>query len=250
MRSSADAPSCALPSGQTASDAPHTTLFRAGRLALGAAVFACVFATGLCALAPAADPITQDITRVEEDWELVIEVPEPDQEAPQITTVISPFSNLDSLHGVFEINHATQPAYSNGGLQLQVWDGDDLYDYRRARSAVLLRTSNETVTWISSMSLLRDLNWLRFEISNGQSTTWGTFGNNSELRRGTGTYLNRLNSYSPETSVENSRVGFASNRVKKLTLKKVRYYADGNLVSTDATERVVFEPNDLVEAEE
>ncbi|MCC7423807.1 MAG: hypothetical protein IT428_26375 [Planctomycetaceae bacterium] len=250
MRSSAGAPSCALPSGQTAHEASHITLWRAGRLALGAAAFAAVFATGLCALAPAADAITQDVTRVEEDWELIIEVPEPDQEAPQITTVISPFSNLDSLHGVFEINHATQPAYSNGGLQLQVWDGDDLYDYRRARSAVLLRTSNEKVTWTSSMSLLRDLNWLRFEISNGQSTTWGTFGNNSELRRGTGTYLNRLNSYSPETSVENSRVGFASNRVKKLTLKKVRYYADGNLVSTDETERVVFEPNDLVETME
>lgn len=250
MRTSAGAPLRALPSDQTSDDATHTTLWRAGRLALDAATLVAFFATGMCAIAPAADPITQDITRIEEDWELVIEVPEADQEAPQITTVISPSLDLDGIHGVFEINHATQPTYSNGGLQLQVWNGEDLFDYRRARASVLLRTSNEKVTWTSSMSLLHSLNWLRFEISNGQSTTWGTFGNNSELRRGTASYLNRLNSYSPETSVENSRVGFASNRVKKLTLKKVRYYADTTLVSTDETERVVFEPNDLVETPE
>lgn len=250
MRTSADAPSCAMPSGRTAGEAPHTTLRMAGRLALCTAMTAAILSSEHSATAPAQDPITQDVTRVEEDWELVVEVPEPDQEAPQITTVISPYSHLDNQHSVFEINHATQPNYSVGGLQLQVWSGEDLIDHRRQRASVLLRTADEKVTWTSSMTLLDDFNWLRFEISNGQSTTWGTFGNNSELRRGTESSLHRLNGYSPAVSVENSRVGFASNRVKKLTLKKVRYYSDGELVSTDATERVVFEPNDLVETPE
>jgi hypothetical protein len=90
--------------------------------------------------------------------------------------------------------------------------------------------------------------WIRFQISAGTSQSFGDFGSGTTLRKGTWTWRSNLNEYTPGVSVDNSRVGFASNRVKKLTLLRVRYYSGTTLVSTDDTARIVFEPNDLVES--
>jgi hypothetical protein len=219
-------------------------LWRASRRVLWLAGLTGLFSLGICAILPA-QGVTQ-ITRVEEDWELVVDVPDADAVAPQVTTVIATDPNLEDAYGIFEFNHATQPEYSSGGLQVQAWNGEDLAGTKRQHAGSVLRNANETVTWTASMSL--ENNWLRFQISNGTSTSWGVFGNSTVLRKGTWYWNSNLNSYSPEVSVENSRVGFASNRVKKLTLKSVRYYSGTTLVSTDSTVRVVFEPNDLVES--
>ncbi|MDZ4782251.1 MAG: hypothetical protein SGJ19_18550 [Planctomycetia bacterium] len=52
--------------------------------------------------------------------------------------------------------------------------------------------------------------------------------------------LNSLAGYSPETSVEQWGVGYASNRVGRLVLKEVRHFNAANeLVFQDTTQRVV-----------
>jgi hypothetical protein len=161
--------------------------------------------------------------------------------SPQITTVMSPRSDLSRSHAVFEINHATQPAFQAGGLQLQCWYGNDFAYSSRHMETVRLTTTNEVITFTMTMTLSD--HWLKFEVENGESTTWGAFGKglNGNLKQWWYSSLDNLNQYSPQVSVASSRVGFAGHRVKKLRLNAVRYYSGETLVQTDSTPKVVWE---------
>lgn len=179
------------------------------------------------------------VVQVEEDWELVVSDPDSGACAPQLTCTISPLSNLNNLHSVVEINHKTVPYWAPGGVHLQTWVGEYNLTRRSLESDASLSHDNEVVTWTSRMKLT-DYS-LGFAVVNGNSTTWGTFGGGTNLYSSYGTSLTDLNGYSPDFSVENSGIGFASNRVQSLTLKRVRYtLANGNVV-TDNTPRVVHQ---------
>jgi hypothetical protein len=82
--------------------------------------------------------------------------------------------------------------------------------------------------------------FLTFAIVSGNSTTWSTFGQQSALQATVTTSLGSLNGYNPNASVSSSGVGFASNRVSSLVLKKVRLYLSSGEVVEDATPRTVF----------
>lgn len=176
----------------------------------------------------------QDIVRVEEDWELMVGEPEPTTAAPQVTTVISPVGNLESWHVAFELNHQTMPDFTPGGLCLQLWRGSESQGVdRHHHGEVLIQSEGEQITWTQCMSLSDGV--LTFEITNGESTTWGNFGGGGQLRLSTSTSLDDLGGYRPEVSVENSGVGFASNRVHVLTLKRVRVHrANGEVQEVNA----------------
>jgi hypothetical protein len=178
------------------------------------------------------------ITRVEEDWELVIATPSPTAEAPQVTCGISPTGNLDGLHATFSLNHHKMPEIVGGGLQLQTWDGRTIVDSKKAPTQALLATPNETIRWTQVMSVNGGV--ATFEILNGTSTTWGEFGNDGTLKIVVpGRVVSDLSGYSPATSVANSGVSFAANRVTSLVLKRVRIYTSTGQVTEDTTPRVV-----------
>ena len=175
---------------------------------------------------------------VQEDWELVVGDPDPVSNAPQVTCVISPVGNVDSLHAAFELNHQTEPAYEAGGLQLQVWEGEQHLNTKWFPEHNQLGTDDEVVQWTQQLVLVGGE--LTFEVTAGESTTWGSFG--GKLRTTVGSTLANLDEYDPEVSVANSGVGFAGNRVVSLVLKRVRWYAaDGALLTEDATPRVVHQ---------
>jgi hypothetical protein len=191
-------------------------------------------------LVQSGDVLAQDvpqIVRVEEDWKIEVGVPSAAEEAPQIITVTSPTTSLSGHHCIYELNHRTLPEYTAGGMQFQFWTGSTNRVYRNFPSSNLLSTANEVVTFTVAMRLGGSN--LEFEMINGNSTTWGPFGRVGYLKHSVGTSLSSLNSYDPETSVKNSQVAFAAHRVKKFTLKEVRYYSSSGLVATDTTERVV-----------
>ena len=179
------------------------------------------------------------IVRVEEDWRVEVGTPEPEDHAPQIVTVLSPVANLEREHSVFELNHATYPEYTSGGMQLQSWRGEWLSGFGSTPQWQKLKYGNEVVTFTSAMTL--DGSALEFQIRNGTSQTWSSFGGNGYLKTRYFTTLSNLNAYSPDVSVVNSRVAFASHRVKKLVLTKIRYYSSTGLVATDETQRIVHE---------
>lgn len=177
------------------------------------------------------------VTRVEEDWELVVAQPDPDTTAPQVTCVISPSGNLDGHYASVELNHQTQPDFASGGVHLQSWSGEDPLGTYTSSQTGLLNLESETVTWTQSMELVGSA--LKFSVE-GDSATWGHFGGGEELKANVGSSLENLNDYRPDTSVANSGVGFASNRVTRLVLKEVRYYSAQGLLLSDTTERVVY----------
>ena len=199
----------------------------------------CVFA--VIALLAAKPLVAADIVRVEEDWELVVKEPDVDTQAPQVTCVISPTGGIESSYAALTVNHKTLPDYDAGGIQLQVWrDGDAVANSKHPQDD-LLGTANETITWTQRMSA--ENGQLVFEVVAGQSTTWGSFGGQGNLRASADTALSNLNGYDWHVSVANSGVGYAGNRVTKLVLKRVRSYSAEGLVQEDNSPKTVH-PHD------
>jgi hypothetical protein len=177
------------------------------------------------------------VVKVEEDWELVISEPSPDSDAPQVTCVISPYAGAQSVHAAFEINHRSLPSFAAGGMQLQAWTYEHFIT-RDSSASGALATPGEVITWTTKMKI-KD-GYLFFYVRDGVSSTWGAFGGDGDLTLSIPWSLTSLAGYSPETSAEQSGVGYASNRVSRLVLKEVRYFNAANeLVSQDTTQRVV-----------
>jgi len=182
----------------------------------------------------------QNITRVEEDWQITVGTPDPDLNAPQITMVMSPFSTATDQHAVFEINSQTQPNYSPGGLQLQRWFGQENFaDVAGPGNPAVMQTPNEVVTFTMSMQVQGST--LTFGVSNGNSQTWGSFGNGQSITLSVPFNGTNLNYYDPSTSLSNSYVGFGSNRVQQVVRTAVRYYSDSTLIATDSTQQVLWQ---------
>jgi hypothetical protein len=178
------------------------------------------------------------ITRVEEDWQLVISSPNPAEVGPQITTCMSPVSDGSTPFVAFDLNYIDYPDFQAGGLQLKVYSGGAVQSSSSQGNA-LFQTPNETITWTQRMRISAP-NTVSYSIANGQSTTWGAFGYRQGLGRVSfNAPVNSLASYSPNTSVANSGAGWQSNRVGSMTLVQVRYYNGTTLISTDTTSRSV-----------
>ena len=54
-----------------------------------------------------------------------------------------PFANVDSLHCTLELNHQTVPNFSPGGLQFELWNGEQLITERRAPTQAILSQPDE-----------------------------------------------------------------------------------------------------------
>lgn len=181
----------------------------------------------------------QDVVRVEEDWELVVATPDPNQNAPQVTCTISPLGNIGGVHCVFELNQQTLNSYLAGGLQLQAWNGAESLAGKTTVAAAMLATPGETVTWTQVM----ELNGceLFFSVVKGHGVTWGEFGSTGQLKVVVNTNFTNLNAYNPAVSVANSAVGYGANRVAALKIKRVRLITANGEQVEDQTERVVHD---------
>jgi hypothetical protein len=190
----------------------------------------------------AALPLTalgsQPIVAVEEDWELVVGEPDAACQAPQVTSIMSPKADLQGRYFAFDLNHQSLPEFHGGGMQTQAWNYEEPDLSQNYPSDDTLQHDSETVTWTQRLSVSGG--FLKFEVVNGDSVTWGHFGG-SPLTVSTVATMENLNSYDPAVSVANSGVGYASNRVHSLKLKAVRCYSAAGLVSEDSASRVVYQ---------
>jgi hypothetical protein len=185
----------------------------------------------------AQDQSTVHVVRVEENWKMVVNNPDPESTAPQVTCVISPVNNVEWLYGAFTLNHRGLPDFSPGGLQLQVWNNETPLYINNSNTSVMA-TVGETVTWTQSMEL-KD-GQLIFKIADGKSTTWGDFGGENDLQAGVRTNLPDLNNYNPAVSVKNSGIGFASNRVSSLVIEHVKFTLSTGVIVEDNTEKTIY----------
>ena len=185
-----------------------------------------VFAIPLSQVAVSQETTSSDVVYIEEHWELSVGGPEIDRCAPQVSLVMSPTGDMEGLHFVFLLNHSTSPDFVAGGLQMQCWNGDTLVYTANSNKTDLLSYDNETIRWVQKLSL--NDGRVIFDVDDGTSSTWGNFGNGDGLIMWTNYSLDRLNGYSVRTSVEESGITFAGNRVSSLVLTKLRWkMADG-----------------------
>jgi len=186
-----------------------------------------------------------DVYRIEEDWQLVIGTPDNDLVVPQVTCTISP-ADMNTAYCAFDVNFHSQPGWSAGGMQVHTWDPSDPIEYSNAVASGTMNTANETVTWTQTMSLNPNTSTIRFQVINGNSTTWGNFGGNpvdgfsGHLVLSINTALPNLNSYDPNVSLDNSGVSFGGNEVISQTLMAIRYIdINGKVIAQVTTPQLV-----------
>ena len=129
------------------------------------------------------------IVQIEEHWELVIGEPDAPVSAPQATMVMSPNGNLDGQYFLFTINHRNVPSYEPGGLQVQLWNGEEAVNTESWGGATLDQT-NDTIRWVERLSV--DDGTLNFQVVDGSSQAWGGFGGGDSLSLSTPTELENL----------------------------------------------------------
>jgi hypothetical protein len=186
-----------------------------------------IVAAGIFAAATTAWGETYKILQIEEQWELQIGEPDTDLSAPQTTMVMSPSDNLDGTFFLVTVNHRSSPGYQPGGVQVQLWDGASAVASADASFGPLDQTG-DTIGWTQRLKV--DEGVLSFEVVDGSSNSWGSFGNDGNLRVSTPTTLDSLNNYQPSISLTESQNGYAGNRVVSLTLKKLVWLTDDGQV--------------------
>lgn len=198
-------------------------------------IFIHCFATIALLATPLFSNDSGSITRVDEDWELVVREPSPTLDSPQISTWMSPTDSLDGKHFATDFNHAQRPDFSSGGFQVKAMDWESLLDDRISESGDYLSNDNETIRWTQRMEITG--NALEFSIQDGTSQSWGSFGGLSTKVRFDQSPVANLNAYSVNKSVEWAGVGFGGNRIESFTLKRVRIYVNDQLfVSVDVNQ--------------
>ena len=175
------------------------------------------------------------IDRVEEDWQLVIQSTDVPSAGPQITTTMCPGPLQDHPDVNFNLNYRGGPQFLPGGLQIEVFDGQDVLTTTASRNEPLA-TDGETITWTQRLYL--SAGTVSYQVQSGKSTTWGNFGTN-ELSVAFTSSLTDLTGYSPEISISKSGVGWQSNHVTSMQLIQARYYSGDTLIKTDSTARAV-----------
>jgi hypothetical protein len=179
----------------------------------------------LSATAPAWGQSTR-VVSIEEHWELQLGQPDVDRSAPQTTMVVSPSGSVEGVHFLFTLNHVSAPDYEPGGMQVQLWDGQQLVESASSESGAFSHDA-EVVRWVQRVSLEEAT--IRFAILNGESETWGTFGGD-DLSVSEHTSLTSLNGYRPAISLSESQVSYAENRVASLTLTKLVWVTEDGQV--------------------
>ena len=145
--------------------------------------------------------------------------------------------NLYRGHARVTWNYREFPEFYGAGLQLQSWYGQQLSGQDSVREQALSSTA-ETITWTQVLKVSGNTG--SFAVVNGQSNTWGTFG---DAQRTVAVYadLPHLNDYSTDVSAANCRFSYGMNRVEQIRIKEVRRYsATGELLSRDTSDRVLF----------
>lgn len=207
--------------------------------AMCASAVGCVGA--LAAAAAAKDPATT--VRVEEDWVLQVHEADPDTSSPQVTTQMFPNAGQTGTYALFCLNYQEIPEFHPGGLELQLWGGEEVLDVD-SHNAYELSAAEETVRWTQSLAIQDGQ--LSIQIKNGESDSFGAFGGGSfKVSHPTG--LTNLDGYRVEDSVEYSGVPLGANRVVWLKIVEVRFFKSDGSVSTDSTERMVYEHSESAE---
>ena len=90
------------------------------------------------------------IVCVEEDWQLQLGEPDPLTSSPQIGTQMNPNAGNQTSYAIFCLNFQQIPDFREGGLEIQLWEGDWNTDVNASEN-VKFSANSEVVTWTQEM---------------------------------------------------------------------------------------------------
>ena len=189
------------------------------------------FAGGVFCLALTQASATADeptVFLIEEDWEMVLNDPEPKTNSPQIAFFQYPDSSREDVYFQLQMNYAAEEGYSSGGFRVSAISQDRPSDEERSELTETLSMDGDRLTWTSAMAVYKGK--LMFAIKNGQGAQWGEFGGPEYLVEISKGGTNDLSGYDPMKSLASVDVGFGANRVSSIRLRTVRFiYTDGRV---------------------
>ena len=197
----------------------------------------CLAVVSLAILSPS-QIRAENVTSIEEDWQLDIDTPSSVRNSPQINCLTSTGAGIESQHALFLVN---EPGSEGGNLRLQLWNGDQLLATTDVpNTSAFLNTVGERINWTTRLSVSKGV--LTAEVFNLSSDTWGnSSGKNSIASVSAPTSLSDLSSYNPNVTCQSSGVEFGNLRVQKLMLRKTRIYTGKQKSVETSLERVVFQ---------
>jgi hypothetical protein len=163
----------------------------------------------------------QGVVRVEEDWELHVNEPDEQLDAPQITTAMLPMGPNSSTVFFLDINHGSAPDYTAGGLQLRAEINGESSASKRLKEGKKLSQQSEIIRW--TLVMIRQNHQLKFGLVAGQGHTWNSFGGAESFVEVTAV-PGTLDGYRPADSLGHSGAVYAGNRVASLKLVRVRLF--------------------------
>lgn len=188
------------------------------------------------------DPAT--IVKVEEDWIVYVQNPDAELGAPQIVNVLAPTPSTETVFGMIELNHQSQPSFRKGGIQVQSWVGGQWNDLGYSDAVVVLNHTYDKLTYTVGMS--RADQKFKFYVRDGRSKTWGKFAE-TPISAEVPDYQLDLSTYDPQYSVDNTAISVGAHRVVLMYQREVRYYTEDGLEYTDETDRVIHRFQDVVQ---
>ena len=193
------------------------------------ALRAFLFVGGWCLLATGvASAQAPTLYLVEEDWEMVINQPEVAINSPQVAFFLYPDTNNEDCYFQLQMNYAAEDGYSSGGFRVGAFYREQPMDEQRSQVSETLAWDNDRLRWTSAMAIFDGK--LMYALKNGYGYQWGTFGGPEYLVQMDDQDMLTLNNYTPQKSLESVDIGFGSNRVSSILLKRVRLiYTDGSV---------------------
>ncbi|MCM2374985.1 hypothetical protein [Aporhodopirellula aestuarii] len=172
--------------------------------------------------------------KIEEDWELKLFQPDPLSNSPQLNIYLTPDSTHPESYFQLQLNHAAEAGFSAGGLRVSAVENDSPVSEARSLTGALLTHDGDVIRW-TSVLMVRNGDFY-FAIKNGTSKSWGEFGGPEYLLQVPAGEVQNLSKYSPRQSIGDVDIGFGRNRVKSLSIRRIRAYReDGTFVTIETT---------------
>lgn len=196
-------------------------------------------------IAPRADAADAPvITRVEEDWRVYVVEPDSNSGVPHIANFIAPSSSDQSVFGIVELNHGSQPDFVKGGCQVQGWVNDTLASLAETDNTNRLSLKYDRVEYTVSLALTA--NAVQIALSKGKSKSWGRFAT-TPIVASVPVLNPSLADYDPNVSVANTSINHGANRVALMYMMATRSYSGETLVSEDRTPRILHRFHDMIQ---
>lgn len=176
--------------------------------------------------------VAEKVYLVEEDWEVVLNDPEPKINSPQISFFLYPDSTQTDVYFQLQMNFAAEEGYSSGGFRVGAFQNEVPLDEERSVIREVWNIDGDKISWTSAMASWD--NKLMYAVKNGSGGQWGTFGGPEYLVEMPEGEIKDLNDYDPQVSIQNVDISFGKNRIASIRLKRVKVtYTNGRTQTID-----------------